>query len=108
MFRRIANLAAKEIIQLTRDWLMLVLIILGPTLELVLLARTTGQGITHLPVVVVDQDHSQVARQIITALDNTEELDVKAYLDSPDQVDKWLERSQAALAVILPARLEAD
>ena len=108
MFRRIANLAYKEIIQLTRDWLMLVLIILGPTLELVLLARSTGQGVTHLPVVVVDQDHSQASRQIVTALDNTDELDVMAYLDSPDQVDTWLERSQAALAVILPARLEAD
>ena len=108
MLRRISNLAAKEILQLTRDGLMLVLIILGPTLELVLLARATGQGVRHLPVVVVDQDHSQVSRQIVTALDNTEELQVITYLDSPGQVNRWLERSQAALAVILPARLEAD
>ena len=108
MLRRISNLAAKEILQLTRDWLMLVLIILGPTLELVLLARATGQGVRSLPVVVVDQDHSQVSRQIVTALDNTEELQVITYLDAPDQVKLWLERSQAALAVILPERLEAD
>ena len=108
MLRRISNLAAKEILQLTRDWLMLVLIILGPTLELVLLARATGQGVRSLPVVVVDQDHSQVSRQIVTALDNTEELQVITYLDAPEQVNAWLERSQAALAVILPERLEAD
>jgi len=44
LIRRIANLAAKEILQLTRDWMMLVLIILGPTLELVLLARSTGRA----------------------------------------------------------------
>ena len=108
MFKRIGNLASKEVIQLTRDWLMLVLIILGPTLELVLLAQSTGHGVTHLSVVIVDQDHSQVSREIVTALDNTEELDVVAYLDSPDQVNTWLERNQAALAAILPARLEAD
>jgi ABC-2 type transport system permease protein len=61
-----------------------------------------------LPVVVVDQDHSQISRQIVTALDNTEELQVITYLDAPEQVNPWLERSQAALAVILPERLEAD
>jgi drug efflux transport system permease protein len=105
---RIRNLVSKELIQLRRDWLMLVLIILGPTLELVLLAQSTGRGITHLPTVVVDQDHSQISRQIVAAIDNTQELDVVAYLDSPDQVKTWLDQGQAILAVILPDGLEAD
>jgi ABC-2 type transport system permease protein len=108
MFKRIGNLAAKEIIQLTRDALMLLLIIVGPTLELVLLAYSTGQGVRHLPMVVVDQDRSRISREIVAAIDNTDELDVVAYLDSPDQIADWLERNQAALAVILPAGLEAD
>lgn len=108
MFKRIGNLATKEIIQLTRDWLMLALIILGPTLELVLLAYSTGHGVTHLPAVVVDQDHSQLSREIIAAIDNTDELDLVAYLDSPDQIADWLERNRAVLAVVLPAGLEAD
>jgi len=108
MFRRIGNLAAKEIIQLTRDWLMLVLIIVGPTMELVLLARNTGQGVRHLPVVVVDQDHSEISRQLVTAMDNTDELVVVAYLDSPDEAKLWLKRGQAALAAILPRGLQAD
>jgi len=107
MFNRISNLAVKELIQLMRDWLMLVLIIVGPTSELVLLAHSTGRGITHLPVVVVDQDCSQISRQIITAMDNTDELDVVAYLGSPDQIQAWLERDQAVLAVIIPRGLEA-
>jgi len=108
MFKRIGNLAAKEIIQLTRDALMLLLIIVGPTLELVLLAYSTGQGVRRLPMVVVDQDRSRISREIVAAIDNTDELDVVAYLDSPDQIADWLERNQAALAVILPAGLEAD
>ncbi len=108
MFNRIGNLAAKEIIQLTRDWAMLVLIILGPTLELVLLAQAVGHGVRQLPVVVVDQDHSAMTRQLVAALDNTEELNVVATLDSPARVPDWLERSNAQLAVILPDGLEAD
>jgi ABC-2 type transport system permease protein len=108
MFRRIGNVALKEIIQLTRNWLLLIFLVLGPTMELVLLARATGQGLKHLAIVVVDQDRSQASRQIASALDNTEELDVVAYLDSLDQVDAWMERKQVILAVILPPGLEVD
>lgn len=108
MFSRILNLASKEIIQLVRDRLMLAFIILGPALELVLLAHSTGQGVTNLPVVVADQDHSQISRQIVSAIDNTDELAIVAYVDSPDGIDVWLERNRATLAVILPANLEAD
>ena len=108
MFRRIGNVAIKEIIQLTRNWLLLIFLILGPTMELVLLAQATGQGLKHLSIVVVDQDHSQTSRQIAAAIDNTEDLDIVAYLDSPDEIDTWMERQQVIMAVILPAGLEAD
>ena len=61
MFNRIGNLATKELIQLTRDVLMLVLIIVGPVLQLGLVARATTQGFHHLPLVIIDQDRSQPA-----------------------------------------------
>ncbi len=108
MFNRISNLATKEIIQLVRDWVMLLFIILAPVMELVLLAQATGQGIRNLPTVIVDQDRSWLSRQLITAIDNTDELNVTAYLDSPDQIEAWLERNRAAMAIIFPAGLEAD
>ena len=108
MVGRIRNLAAKEFIQITRNWLLLVFIILGPVMELVLLARATSQGTTHMPAVVVDQDRSQTSRQVISTIDNTEELDVTAHLDSPEQADAWLERGEAVLAIVLPPNLEAD
>lgn len=108
MFTRIINIALKEILQLTRNWLLLIFLVLGPTMELVLLAHATGQGLKHLSIVVVDQDRSQTSRQIISTLDNTEELNVVAHLDSLDQVDAWMERKQAIMAVILPPGLEAE
>ena len=108
MVRRILNLGSKELIQLRRDWLMLLFIILAPVLELVLMAQSTGQGVTNLPFVVVDQDHSAISRQIVTAIDNTDELHLVAYLDSPDQIADWLDHNRATLAVVLPAGLDAD
>lgn len=108
MINRIINLATKELIQLRRDWLMLLFIILGPISELVLLAHATGQGIRSLPAVIVDQDHSQISRQIAIVLDNTEELEVVAWLDSPDEIEGWLQNNRATLATLLPRGLQAD
>ncbi len=108
MLFRIGNLAQKELLQLTRDVMILILVLIGPMLQLALIARATTQGFHHQPIVVIDQDHSQLSRELITAFNNTEELKVVAYLDSPDQIDPWLDQAQAIMAVTIPAGLEAD
>jgi len=105
--KRIANIAYKELVQLTRAW-MLVLVIIGPTSELVLLARAVSQGISHLPVAIVDQDHSQTSREVVTAVSNHKDLDVTTFLDSPDQINARFENNQAILAVVIPMGLEND
>ena len=108
MLFRIGNLAHKELLQLTRDVMILILVLIGPMLQLALIARATTQGFHHQPIVVVDQDHSQLSRELITAFNNTEDLKVVAYLDSPDQIDEWLDQTRAIMAVTIPAGLEAD
>jgi ABC-2 type transport system permease protein len=108
MLFRIGNLAHKELLQLTRDVVILILVIVGPVLQLVLIARATTTGFHHQPMVVVDQDRSEVSRDLVAAFNNTEELHVVAYLDSPDEIDAWLDQTQAVMAVTIPAGLEAD
>ena len=108
MLFRIGNLAQKELLQLTRDVMILIMILVGPVLQLALIARATTQGFHHQPIVVVDQDHSALSRRLVEAFDNTQELKVVAFLDSPDQIDPWLDRAQAVMAVTIPAGLEAD
>jgi ABC-2 type transport system permease protein len=108
MLFRIGNLAQKELLQLTRDVMILIMILVGPVLQLALIARATTQGFHHQPIVVVDQDHSMLSRRLIEALDNTEELKVVAFLDSPDQIDPWLDQARAIMAVTIPVGLEAD
>src|SRR5512139_3789675 len=108
MLFRIGNLAQKELLQLTRDVMILILIMVGPVLQLALIARATTQGFRHQPIVVVDQDHSALSRRIVEAFANTEELKVTAFLDSPDQINPWLDQTQTIMAVTIPAGLESD
>src|SRR5512139_333121 len=108
MLFRIGNLAHKDLLQLTRDVMILIMILVGPVLQLALIARATTQGFHHQPIVVVDQDHSALSRRLAEAFDNTEELKVVAFLDSPDQIDPWLDQNRAVMAVTIPPGLEAD
>ncbi len=108
MLFRIGNLAQKELWQLTRDVMILIMILVGPMLQLALIARATTQGFHNQPIVVVDQDRSDLSRRIVEAFDNTGELKVVAFLDSPDQIDPWLDQTRAIMAVTIPAGLEAD
>jgi ABC-2 type transport system permease protein len=108
MLFRVGNLAQKELWQLTRDTLILIMILVAPVLQLALIARATTQGFHHQPIVVIDQDHSALSRQIVTAFDNTAELHVVALLAAPGEIDPWLDQNRAVMAVTIPPGLEAE
>jgi len=103
MFLRIANLIRKELIQLSRDRLLALFIILAPMLQLILLAQNTGRGIRDQPLVIVDLDHSRLSRQLTATLDNTEELQVRYYTEDMTEMRRLLDTGQGRLAVIIPA-----
>jgi ABC-2 type transport system permease protein len=108
MLRQVWNLVVKEFIQFIRDPLMAAFVILGPLLQLVLLAQATGRGINHLSLAVLDHDHSPESQALIETLDQTERFDVRHHPDDMDQVTRLLEEGQAALALIIPAGFSRD
>lgn len=108
MFYRIANLINKEIIQVTRDWLLVAVLILGPVGQLFLLAGNTGKGVKNLATGVCDLDHSRASRALAQALDNTEELRVTRYAADLAQLTQWLEAGGVDVAVIIPVNFERD
>jgi ABC-2 type transport system permease protein len=108
MFRQIWNLVVKEFIQFLRDPLLAAFVVLGPLLQLVLLAQATGRGVNHLSLAVLDYDLSPESRALITALDLTERLDVRYYPDDLDQMTHLLDEGQAALALVIPPGFGRD
>ncbi len=102
MFLRIWNLVVKEIIQFWRDWLMAAFILTLPVLQLVLLAHATSSRISGLPTAVLDLDRSLASRQLVTALDNTRELDVCCFPSTLANTRRLLDQGAATLAVLIP------
>ncbi len=103
MFLRVGNLIVKEFIQFGRDRLLAAFIILAPALQLLLLAQAIERGITEQPMVILDLDHSRRSRQLVTGLDNTEELQLRFLVENPEEMRHLLDTGQARLAVVVPA-----
>ncbi len=108
MLRRIANLIQKEIIQVSRDRVLIAVLILGPAMQLFLLAWNTGKGVTNLPLAVLDLDHSAASRAIVVALDNTKELRLIGYAQDIDALSYLIEAGDADVGVAIPAGFERD
>jgi ABC-2 type transport system permease protein len=107
MLGQIANLALKEFLQVRRDRVLMVFLIVGPVLQFFLLAQTTSAGFRHVPMGVVDQDRSSLSRQAIAALDNTGDLTLRYYLPSSAALSEMMDQGKVRLGVIFPPRFGA-
>jgi ABC-2 type transport system permease protein len=103
MLIRVGNLIIKELIQFGRDRVLTLFILLAPALQLLLMAQAIERGVNEQPLAVLDLDHSRLSRQLITALDNTEELRVRYYAQNMEEVRQLLDEGDARVAVVIPA-----
>jgi ABC-2 type transport system permease protein len=107
MLFRIWNLIVKELIQLWRDKLMMLFVLLGPLSELLMVAWSTSQGIEHLPTAVLDLDRTAASRGLITAVVNTETFD-PYFVETMDQVSDDVGGGRAMAAWVIPAGFQAQ
>jgi ABC-2 type transport system permease protein len=101
MIRRIAHLARKELIQIQRDRLLMLVLLIGPVLQFYLLGQVSSSDIRLLPMAVVDQDKTSLSRQLATALDNTPELRLTYSLEDRGEMDDLLAEGKVRLGLVI-------
>lgn len=85
------------------------LVTLAPLLVIIFLVSMLSQGSPrHLPIVVVDQDHSAYSRQIIRNLQATPALSIYAYEPSMSLAEQHLKQLKAWGVVNIPAQAQAN
>jgi ABC-2 type transport system permease protein len=99
---RIWTLVVKDVIQLRRDWILTVFIVLGPLSELLLVGWATSSHIEHLPTAVLDADRSAESRALVAAMENSHTFDVSHYPASPAEVVDLVDRGSVVVGVIVP------
>jgi ABC-2 type transport system permease protein len=106
MFVRVWNLTVKELIQLWRDKLILLFVLLGPISELVLVAWATSGDIEHIPTAIVDRDVSPASRELVKALENTRTFNATYYPQTEDEARALVDAGAALVAVLIPPHFE--
>ncbi len=108
MLGRIWQIIIKELIQFRRDRILMLFLLIFPTLQLALMARVAGGGISHLALAVLDEDRSAISRRMVEVMDNTETLILTHVPESRQEVTSLLDRGEVAVAVLIPPHFAAD
>lgn len=101
--RRVMHLMRKELIELKRDPRLFVIVVLAPLLQLVILGYAATTDVKDVPVVVMDADRSAQSRDLISRFEGSANFTIAGMVGSTDEIDPWLERGDAWMALSIPA-----
>ena len=105
---RLAAIARKELLQLRRDPRSLILAFLLPVLLLVFFGYAISWDVTNIRLAVLDQDHSQRARELVDAFQASRRFEIAARLERTAEIGPLLDRGRVRLALVIPPRFAAD
>ncbi len=98
----------KEFLQLRRDPRIVQLILIGPIAQLLLFGYAINMDVNTVPVVVCDMDHSIESHDLIARFSNSGYFPIVGYVDKLSDVDPYIDRSKASLALIIPENFGRD
>jgi drug efflux transport system permease protein len=103
------RIIVKELLQLRQDRKMIPIIFVAPIVQLVIFGFAVNTDVAHVPMVVVDQDHTSASRALVDRFVQSGYFDLVAAEEAPDAVDRWLIAGRAQVALIVaPGYGEAE
>ncbi len=100
--RRVRFLVWKELIELRQDPRLFGIVVLAPILQLFLLGYAATTDVRDVPVVVADADRSTESRALIARFDASPSFTVVDVVAGVHEVDPYLERQIAWIALEIP------
>jgi ABC-2 type transport system permease protein len=101
--RRLLQVIRKEFLELRQDPRLFGLVIIAPIVQLIMLGYAATTDVRNVPMVVVDQDRSSASRQLVARFSESQSFVIVEALDSVAEVDDWLDRGRAWMALVVPA-----
>jgi ABC-2 type transport system permease protein len=103
MLKRTLAIIKKEIRQLKRDTRLLAVIFSFPVLLLWMFGYAVNFDVKHIKIVIYDQDKSQLSRNFIHSLNNSEYFKIVEYINSGEQINELLDNKVAQCIVVIPS-----
>ncbi len=102
MLKRTLAIAKKEIRQLKRDTRLLFVIFFFPVFLLIIFGYAVNFDVKHIQLAVYDQDKSELSRDFISSLTNSEYFDLQYYLESEIRINTFLDEKIVQCVVVIP------
>ena len=100
--RRVVHLMRKEILELRRDPRLFGIVIMAPIIQLNVLGYAATTDVKDIPIVVVDADRSSASRELVHRFETSANFKIVGLLGSTDEIDKYLDRGEAWMALAIP------
>lgn len=99
---RIAVVARKELRQVRRDRLTIGMMVMLPLIQLMLFGYAIDTDVRHMPTVVLDDDGTPAARDLVRRLQATGFYDITERVGGYDQISVAFRSGQARVGVVIP------
>lgn len=99
---RVKAIAKKEFIQIFRDPRSLGMAVAIPMLLLILFGYALTLDVDNVPLVVWDQDKTQVSGDYILNFKNSPYFNIIGYFDSYAELQEYIDNNKAAMALVIP------
>ncbi len=102
-WQRVKCVIRKELLQLKRDKQMLGPIFVAPIVQLIVFGYAITSDIKNVQTVVVDQDHTQISRQLTERFRGASEtFSIVRNTDRADDVNQLMDSGRCQLAIVIP------
>ncbi|HEX8244757.1 MAG TPA: ABC transporter permease [Longimicrobium sp.] len=98
----------KEFIQMRRDRLTLMIMVMIPAVQLVIFGFAIRTDVRNLPTVVLDESNTAESRRLVDVMRNTGNFRVVGRVASRAELKRMIDRGQARAAVVIPPDFARD
>ncbi len=99
MLARLKQMLIKEFIQVFRDKRTRFVLFGPPIIQMLIFGYAATFEIRHVPTVVLDQDHSQESRELISRFSSSPYFDVQRQLTDRRQIPELIDQGRATVAL---------
>jgi ABC-2 type transport system permease protein len=102
MFRGFSSIFYKEVIQLSRDPLTLLLMLVVPMFQLLLFGYAINTDIRNIRTVVYDLDVGKESRELVDAFRNTDYFRIISWVNSDEELNSAIVSGRAKVGIKIP------
>jgi ABC-2 type transport system permease protein len=100
--RRVLHLIKKELLELKRDPRLFGVVIIAPIVQLNVLGYAATTDVKDIPIAIIDADRSTASRDLVHRFESSANFKIVAMLGSTADIDPYLDRGQAWMALSIP------